>query len=41
MTSHQYSWSVSSFYCGQFVAEYIFIYLMSRLPITRFVGVSM
>ncbi|KAJ4326707.1 hypothetical protein N0V84_002933 [Fusarium piperis] len=40
MTSHQYSWSVSSFYFGQLLANYIFIYLMSRLPITKFVGIS-
>lgn len=40
MTSHQYSWSVSSFYFGQFAAEYIGIYLMSRLPVARFVGVT-
>jgi hypothetical protein len=41
MDSKQYSWAVSSFYCGQFIAEYIFIYLMSRLPIVRFVGLSL
>ncbi|KAJ3523390.1 hypothetical protein NM208_g12472 [Fusarium decemcellulare] len=40
MTDHQYSWSVSSFYFGQLLANYIFIYLMSRLPITKFVGIS-
>ncbi|KAL4881386.1 major facilitator superfamily domain-containing protein [Aspergillus karnatakaensis] len=38
MTSHQYSWAVSSFYFGQLTAQYIFIYLMSRLPVVRFVG---
>ncbi|UPK92281.1 hypothetical protein LCI18_003216 [Fusarium solani-melongenae] len=40
MDSHQYSWSVSSFYFGQLLANYIFIYLISRLPITKFVGIS-
>ncbi|KAM0563071.1 hypothetical protein ACHAPJ_001917 [Fusarium lateritium] len=40
MDSHQYSWSVSSFYFGQLLANYMFIYLMSRLPITKFVGIS-
>ncbi|RDW93729.1 uncharacterized protein DSM5745_01051 [Aspergillus mulundensis] len=38
MTSGQYSWSVSSFYFGQLLAQYVFIYLMSRFPVTRFVG---
>ncbi|RAH82420.1 pantothenate transporter [Aspergillus japonicus CBS 114.51] len=36
----QYSWCSSIFYLGQLVAEYPFIYLMSRLPLTRFVGVT-
>ncbi|CAI7571480.1 unnamed protein product [Penicillium discolor] len=40
MTSSQYSWSSSIFYVGQLVAEYPFIYLMSRLPLTKFVGVT-
>ncbi|KAK9776114.1 putative Major facilitator superfamily (MFS) profile domain-containing protein [Seiridium cardinale] len=34
MTSHEYSWSISSFYYGQLVAEYIFISLMSHLPLS-------
>ncbi|KAL4911092.1 hypothetical protein BDW74DRAFT_164727 [Aspergillus multicolor] len=38
MSSGQYSWSVSSFYFGQLLAQYVFIYLMSRFPVTRFVG---
>ena len=41
MTSSQYSWSSSIFYIGQLVSEYPFIYLMSRLPLTKFVGVTM
>jgi hypothetical protein len=38
MSASQYSWSSSIFYVGQLVSEYPFIYLMSRLPLTRFVG---
>ncbi|CAH0000584.1 unnamed protein product [Clonostachys byssicola] len=38
MSSKQYSWSVSSFYFGQLISEYVFIYIMSRLPISRTVG---
>lgn len=41
MTSSQYSWCSSIFYVGQLVAEYPFIYLMSRLHLTKFVGVTM
>lgn len=40
MTSKQYSWCSSIFYVGQLVAEYPFIYLMSRLHLTKFVGVT-
>ncbi|KAJ4424086.1 hypothetical protein N0V82_001333 [Gnomoniopsis sp. IMI 355080] len=40
MTSQQYSWCTSIFYVGQLVAEYPFIYLMSRLHLTKFVGVT-
>ncbi|KUI57428.1 hypothetical protein VP1G_04668 [Cytospora mali] len=40
MTSHQYSWCSSIFYIGQLVAEYPFIYLMSRLHLTKFVGAT-
>ncbi|PLB45830.1 MFS general substrate transporter [Aspergillus steynii IBT 23096] len=36
----QYSWCSSIFYFGQLVAEYPFIYLMSRLPLTKFVGAT-
>ncbi|KAG2417292.1 hypothetical protein HFD88_008511 [Aspergillus terreus] len=36
----QYSWCSSIFYIGQLVAEYPFIYLMSRLPLTKFVGAT-
>ncbi|RAH72237.1 MFS general substrate transporter [Aspergillus aculeatinus CBS 121060] len=40
LTNSQYSWSSSIFYVGQLVAEYPFIYLMSRLPLTKFVGAT-
>lgn len=40
MTSKQYSWSSSIFYVGQLVSEYPFIYLMSRLPLTKLVGAT-
>lgn len=40
MTSKQYSWCSSIFYIGQLVAEYPFIYLMSRLHLTKFVGAT-
>lgn len=40
MTSSQYSWCSSIFYFGQLVSEYPFIYLMSRLPLTKFVAVT-
>ncbi|CAI7597903.1 unnamed protein product [Penicillium glandicola] len=39
LSSDEYSWVVSIFYLGQLVSEYFFIYLMSRLPIAKFVGV--
>ncbi|KAI1504270.1 putative allantoate permease [Biscogniauxia marginata] len=38
MTNEQYSWCSSIFYIGQLVAEYPFIYLMSRLNLAKFVG---
>lgn len=40
LTSSQYSWTSSIFYVGQLVSEYPFIYLMSRLPLTKFVGAT-
>ncbi|KAK5137358.1 hypothetical protein LTR08_008936 [Meristemomyces frigidus] len=40
MTSLQYSWCSSIFYVGQLVAEFPFIYLMSRFHLTKFVGVT-
>jgi ACS family allantoate permease-like MFS transporter len=40
MAATEYSWAISLFYFGQFVAEFIFIYVMSRLPVTRTVGIS-
>ncbi|KAG9204313.1 hypothetical protein G6514_001387 [Epicoccum nigrum] len=40
LTSVQYSWCSSIFYVGQLVAEFPFIYLMSKLPLTKFVGIT-
>ncbi|KAH8898289.1 major facilitator superfamily transporter [Thozetella sp. PMI_491] len=40
LTSSQYSWCSSIFYVGQLVSEFPFIYLMSRLHLTKFVGVT-
>ncbi|GKU09060.1 unnamed protein product [Fusarium langsethiae] len=40
LTPVQYSWCSSIFYIGQLVAEFPFIYLMSRLHLTKFVGVT-
>ncbi|KAI3395994.1 hypothetical protein diail_565 [Diaporthe ilicicola] len=40
MTSQQYSWCSSIFYVGQLVAEPPFVYLMSRLHLTKFVGIT-
>jgi len=40
LKGQQFSWAVSLFYFGQLVSEYPAAYLMSRLPITRFVGVT-
>ncbi|RDI85775.1 FACT complex subunit [Venturia inaequalis] len=40
MTSSQYSWCSSIFYIGQLISEYPFIYLMSKLRLTKFVGVT-
>ncbi|KAF7557646.1 hypothetical protein G7Z17_g613 [Cylindrodendrum hubeiense] len=39
LTSDEYSWVVSIFYLGQLTSEYVFIYLMSRMQISRFVGI--
>ncbi|KAL2783724.1 major facilitator superfamily domain-containing protein [Aspergillus keveii] len=40
LSNSQYSWCSSIFYVGQLVSEYPFIYLMSRLPLTKFVGIT-
>ncbi|GME22594.1 putative pantothenate transporter protein [Neofusicoccum parvum] len=40
LTGSQYSWCTSIFYVGQLVSEYPFIYLMSRLPLVKFVGAT-
>lgn len=34
----QYSWLGSIFFIGQLVSEFPFMYLMSKLPLARFVG---
>lgn len=41
LSGGEYSWAVSLFYFGQLVSEYPAAYLMSRLPIVRFIGVCM
>lgn len=38
LSGHQFSWLTSCFYLAQLVSEWPFIYLMSRLPIAKFVG---
>lgn len=38
LTDSQYSWLTSCFYLSQLVSEWPFIYLMSRLPLAKFVG---
>ncbi|KAJ6036782.1 hypothetical protein N7540_001061 [Penicillium herquei] len=40
LTSSEYSWTSSIFYVGQLVSEWPFIYLMSRFPLTKFVGIT-
>ncbi|KAH7138450.1 major facilitator superfamily domain-containing protein [Dendryphion nanum] len=40
LTGTDFSWAVSIFYFGQFCSEYPAAYLMSRFPITLFVGVT-
>lgn len=41
LTGSEFSWAISLFYFGQLCSEYPAAYLMSRLPITVFVGVTM
>lgn len=38
LTGEQFSWAVSLFYLGQLCSEYPAAYLLSRLPITLYVG---
>ena len=38
LSDPQYSWLTSGFYLGQLASEPVFIYLMSRLPLAKFVG---
>lgn len=38
LSDTQYSWLTSGFYLTQLFTEFLFIYLMSRLPIAKFVG---
>ncbi|KAI8236208.1 major facilitator superfamily transporter [Colletotrichum sp. SAR 10_99] len=40
LTGQDFSWVISLFYFGQLCSEYPAAYLMSRLPITLFVGVT-
>ncbi|KAJ4983094.1 pantothenate transporter [Stagonosporopsis vannaccii] len=40
LTGSEFSWAISLFYFGQFVSEYPAAYLMSRFPITIFVGIT-
>ncbi|TID04272.1 putative transporter [Colletotrichum higginsianum] len=40
LTGQDYSWAISLFYFGQLCSEYPAAYLMGRLPITLFVGVT-
>ncbi|KAH7083938.1 major facilitator superfamily domain-containing protein [Paraphoma chrysanthemicola] len=40
LTGGEFSWAISLFYFGQFVSEYPAAYLMSRFPITLFVGIT-
>ncbi|KAH6989081.1 major facilitator superfamily domain-containing protein [Ilyonectria sp. MPI-CAGE-AT-0026] len=40
LSGQEFSWAISLFYFGQFCSEYPAAYLMSRLPITTFVGVT-
>ncbi|KAH7367823.1 major facilitator superfamily domain-containing protein [Plectosphaerella cucumerina] len=40
LTGEQYSWAVSLFYLGQLCSEYPAMYLLSRLPISLYVGVT-
>ncbi|RMZ11860.1 hypothetical protein D0864_00865 [Hortaea werneckii] len=40
LTNSQYSWCSSIFYVGQLISEFPIIYLLSRLHLTKFVGVT-
>ncbi|PIA99000.1 putative transporter [Cercospora beticola] len=40
LSSTQYSWLTSCFYLAQLASEWPFIYLMSRFPIAKFVGLT-
>ena len=40
LTGDEFSWVISLFYFGQLCSEYPAIYLMSRLPLTVYVGVT-
>ncbi|CAI9631613.1 mfs general substrate transporter [Alternaria burnsii] len=40
LSGSEFSWAISIFYFGQFVSEYPAAYLMSRFPITLFVGIT-
>lgn len=40
LKGNQYAWTNSIFLAGQLASEFPAIYLMSRLPLARFVGVT-
>jgi MFS transporter, ACS family, allantoate permease len=40
LTGEQFSWAVSLFYFGQLCSEYPAAYLLSRLPVTLYVGIT-
>ncbi|OAL43403.1 MFS general substrate transporter [Pyrenochaeta sp. DS3sAY3a] len=40
LTGEDFSWAISLFYLGQLVAEYLAVYLLSRLHLTRSVGAT-
>ncbi|KAF2019843.1 MFS general substrate transporter [Aaosphaeria arxii CBS 175.79] len=40
LSGTEFSWAISLFYFGQFVSEYPAAYMMSRFPITLFVGIT-
>lgn len=41
LTGQEFSWVVTIFYFGQLASEFPCLYLMSRFPVTRVVGICM